>query len=242
MPRYYITIDGKTQSMKAWAEHYGISYGTVVQRVSRGWTPEEAVSIPAGETVDRYRENFSKQPEYKVWQNIRGMCHRGNHPLYQYYGAKGIRVCDEWRHNYTQFIHDMGRRPSAAHQLSRKNKRGWYSKKNCRWVVPKQQKVAIDGEIMTINEAAKLNGLSPSTVEGRINKYGWDAQTAATKPARVGSKKIPIDDVRVLRNFSLAALEYEISRRQRCWDAKECEFCERPADNCERYPCEWKEK
>ena len=44
---HYITLWGRTQTMKQWADELGYSYGTIVSRICRyGWPPEKAFTTP----------------------------------------------------------------------------------------------------------------------------------------------------------------------------------------------------
>ena len=43
----YVEVDGKRMVVVDWAKHTGIDVGLIYQRISDGWTEEEAVSTPA---------------------------------------------------------------------------------------------------------------------------------------------------------------------------------------------------
>lgn len=58
------------------------------------------------------------------------------------YGARGIAVCDRWLgpDGFTNFIADMGPKPSPQHTIDRFPDRGGnYQPGNCRWATPKEQ-------------------------------------------------------------------------------------------------------
>ena len=42
----YLTLDGKTMTMKQWSEYTGIRYGTLYRRLKDGWSVESALTIP----------------------------------------------------------------------------------------------------------------------------------------------------------------------------------------------------
>jgi hypothetical protein len=45
----YITFNGETKSLAEWSDATGINYGTLKDRLNKGWTIEEALTTPVGE-------------------------------------------------------------------------------------------------------------------------------------------------------------------------------------------------
>ncbi len=77
--------------------------------------------------------------EYRAWQNMIRRCYEKSNNRYYLYGARGIRVCEEWRHSYETFLRDMGRKPSRQHSLDRRENDKHYSHDNCRWATRSEQ-------------------------------------------------------------------------------------------------------
>lgn len=81
-------------------------------------------------------------PEYKVWLGINKRCFNNKEAGYKNYGGRGITVCGRWRgkDGYSNFLSDVGRRPSARHSLDRfPDNDGNYEPGNVRWATRGEQ-------------------------------------------------------------------------------------------------------
>lgn len=81
------------------------------------------------------RSGKDRTPEYRAWASMKTRCYNKNIKQYHDWGGRGISVCKRWVNSFTNFLKDMGERPSAKHSLDRKDNDKDYSKKNCRWVL-----------------------------------------------------------------------------------------------------------
>jgi hypothetical protein len=61
-------------------------------------------------------------------------CTNSNDPSWNYYGGRGITVCDRWR-KFANFLADMGERPSLDHSLSRIDHNRNYEPGNAVWEI-----------------------------------------------------------------------------------------------------------
>lgn len=74
----------------------------------------------------------SGSSEYNSYRAMLRRCYDPNHRAYPWYGAKGIKVCQQWQDDFKVFLNDMGPRPEGW-TLDRKENHRDYGPDNCRW-------------------------------------------------------------------------------------------------------------
>ena len=91
------------------------------------------------------KHNMRYNRIYGVWCTMNQRCSNPNYKGYKYYGGRGIKVCDEWKHNPQSFFEwafDNGYNEHAKTgdcTIDRINVNGDYEPDNCRWVNMKIQ-------------------------------------------------------------------------------------------------------
>jgi len=127
------------------------------------------------------KHGLSRSPEYRAWENARSRCYNPKNRKYHLYGARGIKMCHEWRFSFEAFIRDMGRRPSAKHSIERNDSNGNYDPGNCRWALAVEQNrnrpgynrmVNLNGNFITVAEASEITGIKHATILSRLS-MGW---------------------------------------------------------------------
>lgn len=81
--------------------------------------------------------NIRKHRLYKLHDNIKSRCYNKHSPAYEYYGGKGVTMCDSWREDYTNFYNwALSNGYDGTFSLDRIDFQGDYTPENCRWVPP----------------------------------------------------------------------------------------------------------
>jgi hypothetical protein len=120
-------------------------------------------------------------PEYRTWCHIIDRCCNPKSADHYLYGGRGITICERWRNSFSEFLSDVGRRPSPRHSIDRfPNRDGNYEPGNVRWATADQQAnntrrcrfVEFDGNLFTVAQLAralKLNrrNLNYHLLQGR---------------------------------------------------------------------------
>lgn len=161
--------------------------------------------------ADRLRiHGMSKTTTYNVWASMLQRCNNPNSDKYQYYGGRGITVCERW-HVFENFLADMGERPSKNHSIDRIDNDREYGPDNCRWTTMRRQnrnrrsniEIEYQGETMCLVDWADRLGLKYETVRQRIQNQGWSVENAFSHPIKPRELEITYNgDTLTLRQWS----------------------------------------
>lgn len=124
---------------------------------------------------------LSNHRVYNIWCKMTSRCNNSNNSEFHRYGARGIKICDEWLNDFINFYNwSMNNGYSDNLTLDRINNDGNYEPGNCRWTTPKVQAnnrrtnklLEYNGEIKTISQWCDTYDLNYWTILRRYNK-GW---------------------------------------------------------------------
>lgn len=123
--------------------------------------------------------NKKNLKEYRIWKAMKSRCYSPSQAN-SYYQKEGIKVCDEWLHDFNKFLQDMGPIPSQEHSIERKDIKLGYCKENCEWIHIKKQSLnrrnsrmyTHDGQTHCLKEWSRILGINYDTLRSRVIKNG----------------------------------------------------------------------
>lgn len=135
---------------------------------------------------------------YKIWDAMRYRCRSETCSIYELYGGRGIRVCDEWESSFTDFekwAFDNGYSDNLS--IDRIDVNGNYEPSNCRWATDIEQMnnrrcnkyITYNGETKTLSEWNRTLGKSKKYLATRL-RCGYSMEEAMTLPYNKQRKKI----------------------------------------------------
>ena len=178
---------------------------------------ERLVALRAGEIkscgclkceTDRknIRKCNSEHPNYSVhnsyykkmygnWHDMKQRCQNPNSAAFNWYGERGISVCDEWN-KFKPFM-DWALRSGWEEGLTieRNDVNGNYDPSNCTWIPKNEQSnntrrsrvLTFRGKSQNITQWSKDLGFGRGVIRKRLIN-GWNVEKALTTPSGEGRK------------------------------------------------------
>jgi len=78
-------------------------------------------------TTHGHTVNGITTSEYYTYNNMISRCYNEKDLHYKNYGGRGISVCERWKESFSNFINDMGKKPSRDHSIDRIDFNGDYA-------------------------------------------------------------------------------------------------------------------
>lgn len=161
----------------------------VGQLLSNGHT--RSCGCLAVNNTDQTTHGLSKTPLYNVWCGIKYRCYNEKSQHYHNYGGRGIKMCDEWLHDFQAFYDwAIANGYKDGLTIDRIDVNGDYEPSNCRWVDMKTQNnnrgnnhlITYNGKTQTLAQWANEKHIKQSTLCMRLNKYHWSVDRALNTP------------------------------------------------------------
>lgn len=151
--------------------------------------------------ADRNRTHGkSSTGEYTIWRLMHDRCYNEKNPQHKDWGGRGIYIVEEWKGpgKFTNFLDNMGTRPSKKHSINRIDNDGPYSPENCRWATVDEQAnnrtdnhcITWNGTTKTVAQWKQATGIHEQTIISRLRR-GWTVEDALSMPPRPMKKQEP---------------------------------------------------
>ncbi len=181
------------------------SCGNIVEEVSfrkvkNGQTQSCGCLQKERTSVATKKHGLSSDKLYYIRNTMINRCYDKNLPKYKNYGARGIKVCDEWLNKENGFINFYNWAVDNGYQegltLERKDVNGNYCPENCCWIPAQEQAknktttiyLTYKGETKTLADWARELNIDWGTLYYRYSK-GWDSNKIIETPVR-GRKEL----------------------------------------------------
>ena len=144
-----------------------------------------------------YPKEATTSKLYKIWNSMKCRCYTISSGAYFKYGAKGIKMCDEWKNDFMTFYNwAIANGYSDGLTIDRIDYRGNYEPSNCRWADMRTQannksnvrKYEYNGKLHTMTEWSEIMNINYGALWERLNVLGWSIEKALTTPVRDDGK------------------------------------------------------
>lgn len=136
------------------------------------------------------KHGMSRTRLWTIWCGMKSRCYYPKNIAYKDYGGRGIRVCDEWLHDFVSFLNWSMKNGYAENlTIDRIDCNGNYDPSNCKWSTYEEQEnnrrdtvfLSISGINLPVSEWARKVGISAATLRWRM-KNGWRENEILMRP------------------------------------------------------------
>jgi len=185
-----ITQYSKKHTIKETASYFDVSYDCMQAFLAR----YEIKHLPRkteGKDNNNFKTGFSMNKKlYWVYYSMLARCYNSNCKAFRRYGARGIKVCEEWKINNKSFyewaLHN-GYKEGLT--LDRIDNNGNYEPSNCAWVTNKRNCnhtsrvhfLTYKGKTQSMSDWAEELNINYSTLRNRLNRSKMSVEEAFNK-------------------------------------------------------------
>lgn len=139
---------------------------------------------------------YSKTRLYQTWCGMRERTMTKHSRGYKFYGAKGIKICDEWLDFLTFRKWALSNGYDDTLTIERLDNSKGYCPENCTWIPPEDQAknktntylFEIDGEIRSFREWTNLYNRPHVTIYRKVFEHGMSLKEALLSPSAWDTK------------------------------------------------------
>lgn len=126
--------------------------------------------------------------EYRIWRAVKDRCFNERNSHFDYYGGRGITMCDRWKNDFTAFLADMGPCPDGL-TIERIDVNAHYDPSNCKWATYREQRqnqrrskfVDYEGQRWNLKELCRHLGVKYNAVYDAVTRIGMTLEAAIVR-------------------------------------------------------------
>lgn len=141
---------------------------------------------------EKQLKEYSNKSKYlrTTFYHMKSRCYKENDSKYKWYGARGIKICNEWLNNIDDFINwSLSNGYKRGLEIDRINNDGDYEPNNCRWVNREVQVnnrrnnvvIEYNGKIKNLKQWCCELNLPYKLTYQRIKRDGFSIEEAFNK-------------------------------------------------------------
>lgn len=167
-----------------------IVYGALQSGSTKSCGCLKSQLISKATTLHGHAKKGQISSEFQSWRSMIYRCYNTNDKMYNYYGGRGIFVCDRWLNSFENFIEDMGLKPDKTYSIDRIENDGNYFPDNCRWATDLEQNNNQSTNIKVINTVTgeEYTSISLAAKSIEINRSTLYSQLTGKNPNRTNFK------------------------------------------------------
>ena len=141
---------------------------------------------------------LSKSKLYLAWNNIKNRTLNPKDKRYNYYGGRGITICDEWKNDFKSFYDwsiSNGYEENKSLSIDRIDNNGGYYPENCRWTT---KTIQARNTRIAKNNTSGYKGVS---FVKKTNKYRSDIYVNKNKSKSLGHFLTAVEGAIAYNNY-----------------------------------------
>lgn len=143
-------------------------------KLRTGWT--QSCGCFHEERFHAGTHRLTKTPIYALFRGMKARCYNKNFPKYQRYGARGIKIDNEWLNDFKTFYDwALANGWQKGLTIERIDNDGNYEPSNCKFIIPKEQarnKSTTKLSLMRVKHMRILYNISGYSVKDIAYLYG----------------------------------------------------------------------